>query len=52
MNIEFNRCIDFLTRMIEKYGDEIAVTEEDSRDNANQSTVTTNVSKDTDDVCS
>ena len=52
MNIEFDRCIDFLTRMIEKYGDEIVASEEDSRDNVNQSTVTPNESKDTNDVCS
>lgn len=52
MNIEFDRCIDFLTRMIEKYGDEIAATEEDSRDNADQSIVAANEAKDTNDVCS
>ena len=44
--------MDFLTRMIEKYGDEIAASEEDSRDNANQSAVTPNETKDTNDVCS
>ena len=31
MNIEFDRCIEFLTRMIEKYGKEIVASEEDSR---------------------
>ncbi len=32
MNIEFERCIDFLTRMIEKYGNEIVMTEIDNND--------------------
>jgi len=32
MNIEFERCIDFLTRMIEKYGNEIVITEMDNND--------------------
>ena len=25
MNNEFKRCIDFLTRMVEKYGDKLAL---------------------------
>lgn len=52
MNIEFDRCIEFLTRMIEKYGDEIIASEEDSSDNANQSTVTANDSKYKNNTCS
>lgn len=51
MNIEFDRCIDFLTRMIEKYGDEIIVYEE-RIGGADQSIVAANEAKDTNDVCS
>lgn len=51
MNIEFDRCVEFLIRMIEKYGDEIIVYEEHSG-GADQSIVAANESKDTNDVCS
>ena len=53
MNIEFDRCIDFLTRMIEKYGDEIKIIVYEERiGGADQSIVAANEAKDTNDVCS
>jgi len=32
VNIEFDRCIEFLTRMIEKYGNEIVIPAMDNND--------------------
>lgn len=32
-NVYFEQCIDFLARMIEKYGDSIELPDSDTRDN-------------------
>ena len=32
-NIEFERCIDFLVRMIDKYGDEVLLELEEEKQN-------------------
>ena len=35
-NIEFERCIDFLVRMIDKYGEELRELEEDKENNGQE----------------
>ena len=48
MNIEFDRCIEFLTRMIEKYGNEIVTPAMDNNDAVLDHSLDTNTDIDND----